>query len=99
MKSKNKKAKSLLMQISKLKGTQEDIASAAEITEPTLRLYLNDPKSMTGFAREKLCKALAIPSPVMNLIIDGKIRSMEEFFNAKEALKASDKQFEKEMQL
>ncbi len=85
---KKKKNNSVLKDIAKLRGTQEEIARAAGIAEPTLRIYLNNPKKMNGSSRAKLAKALNMQIETMDDIVNGMIRSAEDFFAMKSAVDA-----------
>lgn len=69
----------ILKAIARLRNlSRERIAEAAEISKPSVTLYLNDPLAMTGRLRARMAKILEIPEETMDDIVNGRITSIDE---------------------
>lgn len=85
MKNRTQKLKSktpavpILKAIARLRNlSREMIADSAEISKPSVTLYLNDPLTMTGHMRARIAKILEIPEETMDDIVNGRITSIDQ---------------------
>lgn len=85
MKNRTQKLKSKIPAVPILKAiarirnlSRERIAEAAEISKPSVTLYLNDPLAMTGRMRARLANILEIPEETMDDIVNGRITSIDQ---------------------
>lgn len=69
----------VLKKIAQMKDlSRTDIAKAANISAPTVTLYLRDPRMMNGIMRERFAKILSIDISMIDDIANGKIKSIQE---------------------
>jgi DNA-binding transcriptional regulator LsrR (DeoR family) len=86
MKTKNKR-NSVLKKIAYIKGlTRSDISKAANLSKPTVTLYLNSPQMMNGIMRAKFAKILSIDICTIDDIVNGKVKDASDLIIEKETI-------------